>query len=123
MKRSIITIDEKKCTGCGACIPKCPEGALQIIDDKARLVSDIFCDGLGACLGPCPEHAITVETREAENYDERKVMSRVIKQGAHVIQVHLEHLRAHKQDNYLEQAEAFLAEAFLKENNIDVPGK
>ena len=58
--REIIKIDEEKCTGCGLCIPNCPEGALQIIDGKARLVSDLFCDGLGACIGHCPEGAITV---------------------------------------------------------------
>ena len=51
MKREIITIDEKRCTGCGDCIPGCPEGALQVIDGKARLISDLFCDGLGACRG------------------------------------------------------------------------
>lgn len=55
MKRKIIDIDQEKCTGCGLCIPDCPEGALQIIDGKARLVSDLFCDGLGACIGTCPE--------------------------------------------------------------------
>ena len=71
-KRKIIEIDEDKCTGCGLCIPNCPEGALQIIDDKARLVSDLFCDGLGACIGDCPEGAISVVEREAEKYDEKK---------------------------------------------------
>ena len=55
MKRKIIEIDEKKCNGCGKCIPNCPEGALQLIDGKARLVSDLFCDGLGACIGEFPE--------------------------------------------------------------------
>ena len=63
MKREIITIDETLCNGCGDCIPGCPEGALQIIDGKARLVGDLFCDGLGACIGTCPQGAISVETR------------------------------------------------------------
>ena len=65
MKRKIIKIDEEKCNGCGLCMPNCPEGALQIIDGKARLVSDLFCDGLGACIGHCPEGAIEVEERGA----------------------------------------------------------
>ena len=64
MIREIINIDEEKCNGCGLCIPNCPEGALQVIDGKARLVSDLFCDGLGACIGHCPEGAIEVEKRE-----------------------------------------------------------
>jgi ferredoxin len=54
MRRQIIQIDKKKCNGCGQCVPNCPEGALQVIDGKARLVSDLFCDGLGACIGECP---------------------------------------------------------------------
>ncbi len=55
MEREIIVIDEEKCNGCGLCVPECHEGALQIIDEKARLISDLFCDGLGACIGHCPE--------------------------------------------------------------------
>lgn len=110
MKRSIIKIDEKKCNGCGRCIPNCPEGALQIIDGKVRLISDLFCDGLGACIGHCPEGAITIEEREAEEYDERRVMGNIVRQGKKVIKAHLEHLKEHGQEEYLKQARDFLKE-------------
>lgn len=89
MKRNIIQIDEALCNGCGVCIPSCHEGALQIIDGKARLISDLFCDGLGACLGHCPEGAITVIEREAEPYDERKVMEQIVPKGGNTILAHL----------------------------------
>ena len=104
MRRKIIHIDEELCNGCGSCIPNCPEGALQIIEGKARLVSDLFCDGLGACIGECPLGAITVEEREAEAYDERRVMGNVIAQGEQVIRAHLAHLEAHGERELLRQA-------------------
>jgi len=108
VKRDIIQIDEAKCNGCGNCIPGCPEGALQIIDGKARLVSDLFCDGLGACLGNCPQNAISVTTREAEAYDEARVLENIIKSGPNTIKAHLKHLRDHGQHEYFEQAVAIL---------------
>lgn len=116
MKRKIIKIDEEKCTGCGLCIPNCPEGALQIIDGKVRLISDLFCDGLGACLGHCPEGAILIEEREAEPYDEYKVMENVVKGGKNVIKAHLEHLKDHNEKEFLAQAIDF-----LKKNNMEIP--
>lgn len=115
-KRKIIRIDEEKCNGCGLCIPNCPEGALQVIDAKVRLVSDLYCDGLGACIGHCPVGAITIEEREAEKYDERKVMSNIIKQGRNVIKAHLKHLKGHSQVDFFNQAMAY-----LKEQNIESP--
>lgn len=116
-KRSIIKIDEEKCSGCSLCIPNCPEGALQIIDEKARLVSDLFCDGLGACIGHCPEGAITVEERDAEEYNEKEVMENIVKQGKKVIKAHLEHLKEHGEQELFAQAVSF-----LKEKNIEAPG-
>jgi NAD-dependent dihydropyrimidine dehydrogenase PreA subunit len=116
MKRKIIKIDETKCTGCGMCLPDCPEGALQIIDNKARLISDLFCDGLGACIGTCPEGAISVEEREAEPYDENKVMENIVKQGANVIKAHLHHLEEHNETGLLHQAQDY-----LKKKGIAVP--
>ncbi len=115
-RRKIIKIDEEKCNGCGLCIPNCPEGALQMIDGKARLISDLFCDGLGACIGHCPENAITIEEREAEPYDEKKVMENIARQGKNIIKAHLEHLKDHGAKEYLNQAIEF-----LKEKNIEIP--
>lgn len=108
MKRKIIKITEDKCTGCGDCIPNCPEGAIQLIDGKARLISDLFCDGLGACLGHCPEGAIVIEEREAAPYDEARVMVNIVNAGANTIKAHLEHLRDHNQQQYLQQAVQYL---------------
>ena len=116
MKRDVIKINEEKCTGCGECIPGCPEGALQVIEGKARLISDLFCDGLGACIGNCPQGAIEIEQREAEPYDEDKVMKNIIMGGPSVIMAHLKHLSDHGQKDLLNQAVDF-----LKEKNIDIP--
>ena len=116
MKRRIIKIDEDKCTGCGICIPDCPEGALQIIDGKARLISDLFCDGLGACIKACPENAMEIEEREAEEYNESKVMVNIVKGGANVIKAHLKHLKDHGEDKLFNEAVKY-----LKDNNLEVP--
>lgn len=115
MKRQIIKIDEDKCTGCGLCIPNCHEGALQMIDGKARLISDLFCDGLGACIGHCPEDAISIEEREAEPYNERLVMEEMVKKGKNTVLAHLQHLKDHNAQEFLDEAIAY-----IKENNIDL---
>lgn len=122
MKRDIIKIDELKCTGCGDCVPNCHEGALQIIDGKVRLVSELMCDGLGACIGHCPEGAITIEQREAEPYDEVKVMALMTDKGFNTVVAHLRHLREHNETTYLKQGMGYLIqhEAYLNFSVQDV---
>ncbi|MCS7215937.1 MAG: 4Fe-4S binding protein [Thermodesulfovibrio sp.] len=70
IKRPIVQIDQDKCDGCGACVNACAEGAIQIVNGKAKLVNEVYCDGLGACLGSCPKGAITIVERQAKPFDE-----------------------------------------------------
>lgn len=116
MKREIIKIDEEKCTGCGICIPNCHEGALQMIDGKARLISDLMCDGLGACIGHCPEGAIEIIEREAQPYDEIAVIKEMFTKGKNTVIAHLSHLKDHKEFGYLKQGVRWMQE---HKNEID----
>jgi NAD-dependent dihydropyrimidine dehydrogenase PreA subunit len=88
MIREIVKIDEDKCNGCGLCVPACAEGAIQIIDGKARLLAENLCDGLGACLGHCPEDAIIIEQRPADEFDEAAVETHLQQQGSAPAQIH-----------------------------------
>ncbi|ACG75409.1 4Fe-4S ferredoxin iron-sulfur binding domain protein [Anaeromyxobacter sp. K] len=81
MIRKIVHIDESKCDGCGQCIPSCAEGAIALVNGKARLSGDALCDGLGACLGECPQGAITVVERDADAFDEAVVAAHLARQG------------------------------------------
>jgi NAD-dependent dihydropyrimidine dehydrogenase PreA subunit len=115
MKRTVIKIDEDLCNGCGLCIEGCHEGALQLIDGKARMISDLYCDGLGACIPECPVQAITLEEREAEPYDEVKVMQRISPKGEATIIAHLNHLIDHNQIEFVSQGIQY-----INDNNLNV---
>lgn len=81
VRRKIIEIDEERCDGCGLCIIGCAEGALKIIDGKAKVVADKFCDGLGACIGECPNDALTIVEKEADEFDEIAVEEHLSQTG------------------------------------------
>jgi NAD-dependent dihydropyrimidine dehydrogenase PreA subunit len=108
MIREIVKIDEDLCNGCGDCVPNCHEGALQIIDGKARLISELMCDGLGACIGHCPQGAITIEKREADEYDEMVVIAQMVKSGKNTVFAHLKHLQDHGENGFLNEALSYL---------------
>lgn len=95
VKRQIIQIDEEKCDGCGLCVPSCVEGALQVVDGKARLMRESFCDGLGVCLGDCPQGALRVAELETDAYDERAVVAYLQQTAPDMVDRHLAHLQAH----------------------------
>lgn len=113
MQRQIIRIDAERCDGCSKCISGCPEGAIQLIQGKARVVSESTCDGLGACIAQCPSNAISIETREAAAYDEIETLKRILEQGPDTLRAHLTHLYDHAQANYLEQALTYLQQQAL----------
>ncbi|MBN2681021.1 MAG: 4Fe-4S binding protein [Bacteroidales bacterium] len=108
MERDIVKINEDLCDGCGLCIPNCHEGALQIIDNKAVLVSDLMCDGLGACIGHCPQGAITIEKREAQPYNEVEVIKEMVKKGENTVIAHLIHLKEHNEIGLFQQGIEYL---------------
>jgi NAD-dependent dihydropyrimidine dehydrogenase PreA subunit len=116
MVREVVRIDENLCNGCGLCVPGCHEGALQVIDGKARLISDLMCDGLGACLGHCPQDAISIEKREAEPYNENKVMEIMISKGKNTVVAHLKHLKDHNETGFLKEGVLY-----LKDHEEDIP--
>ena len=99
VKRKIIKIDDELCTGCGSCIPACPEQALEIVDTpkgkKVRIVKDLYCDGLGACLGDCPTGALTIEERETEPYDDDATIDRIKELAPEMLETHIKHMEEH----------------------------
>jgi ferredoxin len=120
MKRTVIKIDENLCNGCGTCIEGCHEGALQLIDGKARIINETFCDGLGACIKECPLGAIEFEEKETGPYDECAVMEKLSTKGEKTIKAHLLHLKEHNEMIYFKQGLHYLKEHNIKIDMTDI---
>lgn len=114
MKRTVIKIDEELCNGCGNCVSGCHEGALQLINGKAVMISDLYCDGLGACIGECPVGAIELIEKETEPYNEIAVMERISPKGEKVVAAHLKHLKDHGEMLWFNQGVQW-----LKDNGLN----
>ena len=101
MYKNTIKINERKCYACGKCISACPEKAIQIIDNKARVMSDLYCKCYETCTEACPEKAITIEDRNNAQYDERKfIIESIIPHGKNTIISHLRFLKSHLETEY-----------------------
>jgi NAD-dependent dihydropyrimidine dehydrogenase PreA subunit len=108
MLRDVIQIDSEKCNGCGNCITNCHEGALQMVDDKAVLVSELMCDGLGACIGHCAAGALKIKKQEVQPYNETEVMKKMSLKGRNVVLAHLKHLQDHREFSYMKEGLQYL---------------
>ncbi|HEX2985126.1 MAG TPA: 4Fe-4S binding protein [Ignavibacteriales bacterium] len=118
MLRKIIKIDEDKCDGCGDCTHGCAEGAIKLVNGKAKLVKESYCDGLGACIAFCPQGAIEVIDREADDYSEADTLEYLFTEGEEEVRKHLLHLLEHNQVEMLASALTYLAEK--KYLNFDI---
>ncbi len=116
MKRYVIKINESKCTGCSKCIDICVSQALQIIEGKAKLVSDTYCDGFGTCIKSCPYKAMNLELREADSYSEAHVLENISEQGEIAVEKHLSNLDNLGQKKYIDDAMLYMEEKSFSNN-------